>query len=288
MAQRATRIDRKPSGVLIKAAVLVAVVTSFAIRAGAADVEDVFTACLPAAITPVPVKMTGSDTIFRDADGRAYEAADLFLSETGEGVDLAMPARETAATAYPVGAANRWNIIPALFVRLSEKGPVLLQQDLLQAGQAIYVPKHLDKACAGKMRQAETSAQRSAEGIWSDGMPPLLFAASSPNMLLKAAGKYVIVRGRIVSLGKTRSTRYLNFGRYWKTDFTVTLASADADTVLSGLAQAGWSFEDLNERAVEIRGVIEVRDGPLITWHHPEQLIVLEEKRAGRDGQNQN
>lgn len=256
--------------------------------AAGADQANVLSACLSGTGIQVYNRTTDLNSTFHDAAGRGYAAAEIYSSAFETFAPEPLSNADAHLTAFPIGSLNRWKLVPALIVYQSENGARLLQQDRLERGQAIYMPKQTAGPCADQLRQAEMKARRSALGIWGEGNSPPVYAAAGLQRLVAAAGQYGIVRGRIVSLGKTRSTRYLNFGRYWKKDFTVTLASQDADIVLAGLGRKGWSFEDLDGQPVEIRGVIEVQDGPLITWSHPEQLIVLEEKRAGRDGQNQN
>jgi len=248
--------------------------------------------CLAPGVEPVPVSPAGPAGEYRDAEGQLYHASELFLwpgNTVGRADMSANPERQNPAHlyAYPSGPADRWHSIPAYVVRHTDMGARLVQSQLLETGHAVFLPKWSAGSCAEALRGAELQARQASAGLWDRADQVPLHSAATVKSLLGDAGNYAIVRGRVVSLGKTRSTRYLNFGGYWKEDFTVTLAAADADTVLAGLARAGWSFEDLDGRAVEIRGVIEVRDGPLISWRHPEQLVVLEEKRVGRDGQNQ-
>ncbi|WP_420413108.1 hypothetical protein [Roseibium sp.] len=284
-----TRHLRQVRGKQRLISVLSAILLSAAVPAAAgADQANVLSACLDGTGIQVRNETADLNPTYRDAVGRGYAAAEIFsiASETFAPEGLSNAGAHLAA--FAIGPVNRWKLVPALIVYQSENGARLLQQDRLQRGQAIYMPKQTAGACADQLRQAEMKARRSELGIWGEGNSPPVYAAAGLQRLVAAAGQYGIVRGRIVSLGKTRSTRYLNFGRYWKKDFTVTLASQDADIVLAGLRRKGWSFEDLDGQPVEIRGVIEVQDGPLITWSLPEQLIVLEEKRAGRDGQNQN
>lgn len=247
-----------------------------------------FEVCASKDLHSVAVGPADAAGLFHDADGQPYFAAEVH-SKANDAPPLAgIAVFRATLSAYPLGPPNRWGQRPAWIVGTSGTTRFLLQAELLENGRAVYMPKLSTGGCAGYLRQMERNAERSGLGLWQDGKQLPVYSAAVPDALLKAAGRYVIVRGRIVSLGKTRSTRYLNFGRYWKKDFTVTLANKDTDDVLAAVTDDGWSFEELAGRIVEIRGVIDVRDGPLIAWHRAEQLVVLEEKRAGRDVQNQN
>ncbi len=233
--------------------------------------------CVPKDVKSVSVIGQDDSGVFQDATGQQYFLAEVY-SEAFDRMLIGQNAvLDAAFTAYPIGPANRWDQRPAWIVRSGSNQHSLLQSDLLERGHAIYMPKLSGGPCADYLRKMERHAERSGRELWADGRRLPVYSAAIPDVPLAAAGTYGILRGRIVSLGKTRSTRYLNFGRYWKVDFTVTLAATDAPLALEGLAEDGVSFEDLDGRAVEIRGVIEDQDGPLIAWRRAEQLVVLEE-----------
>ena len=81
-----------------------------------------------------------------------------------------------------------------------------------------------------------------------------------------------LVEGRVLSTGRTRSMLYLNFGRSWSTDFTVTIPAAAADR----FAAAGMAVEGLAGRRVRVRGWLGQHDGPTMHVEHPEQIELLD------------
>lgn len=222
---------------------------------------------------------TGQRFLATDIDFLPAENASHSSSNIGDD-----PKGSQTLEAIPAGPANRWGLIPAWIVVRNGDTLELLQADELETGGAIFVPERASGSCARHLRQAESSAREQKTGIWARGKDAPVHSVTDLENLEAAAGNYVIASGRIVSLGKTRSTRYLNFGRYWKTDFTVTLKASDEDRFDAILSQNGWRIENLANKTVEIRGVVQVRDGPLIALRHPEQLVVIEDKRAGRGG----
>ena len=224
--------------------------------------------------------------MFSSASGEQYHSSDVLLVSLGENLRASLAARWSNFQALPIGPQNRWQMTPAMIVAHAGAAPILLQKELLEAGEALFMPQVSTGACAELLLRSEQNARRAGRGLWGQNRAAPVYWAGNPDLLLKAAGDYVIVQGRIVSLGKTPRTRYLNFGRYWKTDFTVTIARSEEDAIATYLSEIGLSFEDLAQKAVEIRGVLDVKDGPLIAWAHPEQLVVVEQKRAGRDGRN--
>jgi hypothetical protein len=250
-----------------------------------------YEACVSKQVAAISVAWQPAERVFIAASGERYFASDIHHPNLGQlatsGNDLAKSS-EFHFEAVPLGAANRWGLFPSWIVVVGEEERRLLQFADLQRGNALYAPNQSTGACAGFLRHAETSARKSKLGIWKAGSGSLIYSSSGPRELEKAVGEYVIAHGRIVSLGKTRSTRYLNFGKYWKTDFTVTLKASDEESFNSEIVQSGWRVEALAGQVVELRGVVQLKDGPHIALSHPGQLVVLENKRAGRGGQHSN
>ncbi|TYC66382.1 hypothetical protein FMN63_18730 [Stappia sp. BW2] len=257
-------------------------------------------ACAGAPENAVPVTYDSDESLFVSASGERFFAGDIQMpaSEQADGQDDGNNSLQAylegrpdlELTAAPAGPENRWGLTPGwVFASSGSDGDaVLLQAELLRAGVAIFAPDHAGAACADALRAAEAQASQAREGLWGKTTPRLVYSTAAPKSFSGASGHYVIARGRIVSLGKTRSTRYLNFGNYWKTDFTVTLKASDEDEVNAALGRSGWTLDTLEGQVVEIRGSVQDRDGPSMVLRHPEQLVVLNDKRAGRDGQSSN
>ncbi|MCK7614327.1 hypothetical protein [Roseibium sediminicola] len=237
--------------------------------------------CAADPVKGVSVTYAPAENLFLAADGARYFASDLRFPERAadqsppDARTVDAPAEEFSAIA--LGEPNRWGLIPAWIVtgRAGEAG--LWQALQLEAGRAIFAPGHGEAACAQALRRAESHARRTGMGIWRQGGTVRIYSTDRPGPLEAAAGRYVIARGRIVSLGKTRRTRYLNFGKYWKTDVTGTLKTAEEDRFSAALGGAAGALDALAGRFVELRGVVELKDGPLITLRHPEQLVVLDD-----------
>lgn len=257
-------------------------------------------ACAGTPEKAVPVIYDSDEALFVSVSGARFFAGDIQMpapdqaggQNGGESsLQAYLDARpDLELTAVPAGPENRWGLTPGWV--LASSGTVgdaaLLQAELLRAGVAIFAPDRAGAACADALRAAEAQASQAKAGLWGKSAPRLVYSADAPKSFTSASGHYVIARGRIVSLGKTRSTRYLNFGNYWKTDFTVTLKASDEDDVNTALGRSGWTLDALEGQVVEIRGSVQDRDGPSMVLRHPEQLVVLNDKRAGRDGQSSN
>ena len=177
--------------------------------------------------------------------------------------------------AFPAASADRWGDVPAWILKLGKENTAtgLLQEELIRAGRAQFVPEFANLDCVRNLASAEQTARQKRRGLWADRH---VFSTAEPNKLLKKAGHHIIAEGRILTLGKTARTRYLNFGRSWDEDLTATIQTKHEALFQNALETAGLTFDQLNGRQVRIRGYIEVRDGPLIRLNHPGQLEILD------------
>ena len=82
----------------------------------------------------------------------------------------------------------------------------------------------------------------------------------------------------MVSVRESGGTIYVNFGRRWSEDFTVTIAKRNE----RAFSAAGLEPKSLSGRRVRIRGWIEERGGPWVEAARPEQIEVVHdpEKRG--------
>lgn len=80
----------------------------------------------------------------------------------------------------------------------------------------------------------------------------------------------------MLSVGERRSRTYLNFGRDYARDFAVTVSKR----AWSRFTGRGLGAEALRGRLVRVRGVIEIRRGPVMELWVPDMLEVRELKRT--------
>jgi hypothetical protein len=81
-------------------------------------------------------------------------------------------------------------------------------------------------------------------------------------------GKFVLVEGKVLSVHATSGTIYLNFGRRWTRDFSVIILRRRRPNFVA----AGIDPMQLRGRTLRVRGVIEMRRGPVIEAEAPEQI----------------
>ncbi|MBI4923720.1 MAG: thermonuclease family protein [Devosia nanyangense] len=147
---------------------------------------------------------------------------------------------------------------------------VWVQRTMLEAGMARVYSFPDNRACLPELLAAENKARTAKLGIWTDPYYRVR-RADRPADLLPLAGHYELIEGRVLKAERAGGALFLNFGRYFKEDFTAVIDARAlrlfADEKLDPLNLAG--------ALVRLRGWIDTRDGPRVEIGHPEQIEVL-------------
>ncbi len=142
-----------------------------------------------------------------------------------------------------------------------------VQQMLLERGRARVSARVGDKACADAILSAERAARAARRGLWAD---PNFAPLSAENLIRLQAmrGQFALVEGKVLSVRESGATIYVNFGRRWTRDFTVTILRRMGRV----FSAAGVEPKKLEGRRIRVRGWIERRGGPIISAETPEQI----------------
>lgn len=172
----------------------------------------------------------------------------------------------------PSGAGqDRYGRLVAYAVVQATAGETLVQHALVAAGQALVSPGAMAAACRAALRGAERAARAAKLGLWGD---PYYVVRQADNIadVLGEQGRFALVEGRVASVRESGGIVYVNFGRRWSQDFTVTILKRNERM----FASAGLTPKALAGRRVEVRGWIEERGGPAIEVVRPEQIEIVE------------
>lgn len=197
--------------------------------------------------------------------------------ETWPKADAARAALEALTLGKPVivryggERRDRYNrVLGQMFVRDGDADALWVQEQMVLDGLARVYSFPDNRACLAALFAAERKARAMRLGIWSDPYYQIR-RADRPESLLERQGHYELVEGRILQAEAARPGVFLNFGRYWKEDFTVLIGTG----ALKLFADAGIDPTRLAGALVRIRGWVDTRDGPRIEVTHPEQIEVL-------------
>lgn len=141
------------------------------------------------------------------------------------------------------------------------------QEMLLEQGQARVSARVGSKSCADTLLAAEKAARQAGRGLWAD---PNFAPLQAENLVRLRAerGRFVLVEGKLLSVRESGATIYMNFGRRWTRDFTVTILRRQARV----FAAAGLEPKRLEGHRIRVRGFVEQRGGPIIEAAAPEQI----------------
>jgi hypothetical protein len=114
---------------------------------------------------------------------------------------------------------------------------------------------------------AERAARAARRGILADPNFAPLSAQNVPGLQAER-GRFALVECRVLSVRESGATIYVNFGRRWTRDFTMTILRR----LQRAFAAAGVEPKKLEGRRIRMRGWIEQRGGPMIAAEAPEQI----------------
>ncbi|WP_244465701.1 thermonuclease family protein [Devosia chinhatensis] len=192
------------------------------------------------------------------------------LAEESKAALSALALGKTARLGYGGEEKDRYGrALAHLFVD-REEGEVWAQYQMVANGLARVYSFPDNRNCLDQLFSGETQARAQRLGIWADPYYSVQ-AADRPDALLARVGDYELVEGRVLLAEKSGPRVYLNFGRFWKEDFTAVIEAP----ALRLFERDGLDPLALEGALVRIRGWVDERDGPRIEVTHPEQIEVM-------------
>jgi endonuclease YncB( thermonuclease family) len=207
------------------------------------------------------VRLAGIELAPADPHGDAARAA-LAMLLAGRAIALTGPG--LASDRYGRIAAQVFDDAPDATATPSA------QRALLAGGHAMVAARVGDAACAAELLAAERGARAENLGLWADPRHAIR-KADDPAAILAERGRFTLVEGFVLSVRESGGTIYVNFGRRWSEDFTVTVQKRSE----RAFKAAGLELKALARRPVRVRGVIEERGGPWIEAMRPEQIEII-------------
>jgi len=144
-----------------------------------------------------------------------------------------------------------------------------LQGRLLERGEAFQFALGQQRNCITAMRQLEQKAKRARAGLWTSDVP--VFEAKNTDALLQQVGKFAIVMGTVRSIGDRKRRLYLNFGSNWSEDVTAVAVKTGSGAYRGDVGM----LQRLEGKRVEIRGIVEDSQGPLIRLIDEAQIDIF-------------
>ena len=234
--------------------------------------------CRVDAAAAATVAAVADERTLRLADGTELRLAGLEgLSDAGDAASagtVAIRAKaelQRLALGKPVAVESlgedRYGRRIALVALTGDPGGPSLQERLIARGGGLVAARIGHLGCASRFLDAERGARAAGLGLWADPHY-LIREAGRPDALTAARGRFALVEGTVLSVNDRGATVYVNFGRRWSEDFTVTIAKRN----VRNFTAAGLDPQALAGRRVRIRGWVGERGGPWIEALRPEQI----------------
>lgn len=138
-----------------------------------------------------------------------------------------------------------------------------LQREVLRRGLARVSIAPDRRECARELYAAEAEARRAQAGLWAVSV----YTIRAPESLRwRDLGTFQIVEGKVVSAKVSGGRAYLDFGRNWRSDFTVTISPED----MKMFRRAGVDPYSYAGNTVRVRGWIDRLHGYEIEAAAPE------------------
>jgi endonuclease YncB( thermonuclease family) len=168
-------------------------------------------------------------------------------------------------------ATDRYGRIVAYAYAVRDGEELFAQGELIASGFA-RVGDHVgSRTCTMALLESENAARAAKLGLWADSHYDVLDAEAAADVLARR-GRFALVEGKVVSVRESGATIYVNFGRRWSEDFTVTVLKRNE----RNFTAAGLDLKGLAGRRIRVRGFVEARGGtgrsPWIEADYPEQI----------------
>ena len=146
-----------------------------------------------------------------------------------------------------------------------------LQAALVEAGYARVSPAARGSSCANALLKLEAQARTRKAGLWGQERFAVLEAWATKK-LRRRENSFQLVRGEVTGVAETKRITYVNFGKDWRTDFTVNISARAAKRFKKG----GFQPADLKGKTVRVRGWVTYANGPMIRVSAAEQIEILD------------
>jgi hypothetical protein len=206
---------------------------------------------------------------FRLADGREVRLAGIEVPSSSA-TQLAlekMLAGETVVLRPAEPPVDRYGRLLAQAFVAKDGAERWIQGEMLKSGLAQVGSGAGEAACTRALLAEEVPARRAKRGVWANSAYAIT-ASDDLAALLARRGQFTIAEGKIWSVRESGGTIYINFGRTWSRNLTVTILRRNKPA----FDAAGMNVKKLEGARVRVRGWIEERNGPRMEAVRPEQI----------------
>ena len=134
---------------------------------------------------------------------------------------------------------------------------IWVQEELLKEGLAYVYTAPNNRLMLDDLYLAEALARKEKKGIWAQDS---LYKVITPEEAENKVGDFTVIEGTVEKVATVRNNTYLNFGKNWKTDFTIQITPATRKQ----FAKQGFNVLNFAKQKIRVRGYLREYNGPLI------------------------
>jgi hypothetical protein len=172
---------------------------------------------------------------------------------------------------------DRWDRLSVRIRSFGEVSALDWAHGLVEAGLALVDAGQDGVFCQPELLALEATARERRLGVWADDRYKPLDANQSER-LRERIGSFVLVEGRVRSIGERKQRTYLNFGGLWAEDFTIIIPT----TTWKQMLDRGLNAEALKGRRIRARGILQPWQGTAFSIVIPDMIERLEGDRLPR------
>jgi hypothetical protein len=172
---------------------------------------------------------------------------------------------------------DRWDRTSVRIWSSGEASALDWAHGLVEAGLALVDAGTEGIFCQPELFALEATARERRLGVWADDRYKPLDANQSER-LRERIGSFVLVEGRVRSIGERKQRTYLNFGGLWAEDFTIIIPKA----TWKQMSDRGLGADSLKGRRIRARGILQPWQGTAFSIVIPDMIERLEGDRLPR------
>ncbi|WP_262272229.1 thermonuclease family protein [Microvirga yunnanensis] len=172
---------------------------------------------------------------------------------------------------------DRWSRVSARVRSSGQTPPAEWSHALVEAGLAMVDAGLDDPFCQPELLAFEATARERRLGLWADDRYKPVDVNESER-LRDRIGSFVLVEGRVRSIGERAQRTYLNFGGHWAEDFTIIIPRK----TWKQMSDRGMGAEALKNRRIRARGILQPWQGAALSIVIPDMIERLEGGRLPR------
>ncbi|ACB96722.1 thermonuclease family protein [Beijerinckia indica] len=183
-------------------------------------------------------------------------------------------------TYVPAGnGPDRWGRVPAFVFAPAGEGMISVNEALLDAGFARYLPGEAAHICHARLLAAEAGAREATLGIWRDPYYAII-DTGKPAIFEGKDGALALVEGKVTRIAPTRFRTRLYLGSNGPHVFTITVIQRD----IKMFEAAGMHVSRLLGQTLRVRGLLDLSFGPEIEVSRPDALEIIGEAAKAPSG----